>query len=69
MNPSDDEGGEFFDSFGNKEEQSEKIVSQGWWTKDEHNKFMEAVRMFGKDWNKVHTYIGSRNSAQTRSHA
>lgn len=30
---------------------------------------MEALRKYGKDWNKVHDHIGSRTSAQTRSHA
>ena len=32
-------------------------------------KFLEALRLFGKDWGKVHTHIGTRSSAQTRSHA
>lgn len=32
-------------------------------------KFLAALKLFGKDWNKVQEYIGSRTSAQTRSHA
>ncbi len=30
---------------------------------------MEALRLYGKDWNKVQEFIQTRSSAQTRSHA
>jgi hypothetical protein len=30
---------------------------------------MEALELYGKNWNKVHRYVGTRTSAQTRSHA
>lgn len=30
---------------------------------------MEALSLFGKNWRKVEDYIGTRTSAQARSHA
>ena len=41
----------------------------GRWTDEEHERFLEALGKFGKNWNKVHRYVGTRTSAQTRSHA
>ena len=42
---------------------------EGRWSDEEHNKFLEAIHLYGKNWNKVHEHIGTRTSAQTRSHA
>ncbi len=44
-------------------------LNNGRWTDEEHSKFLEAINLYGKNWSKVHKYIGSRSSAQTRSHA
>ena len=41
----------------------------GRWNKDEHDKFIEALRKFGKDWKQVEQHIESRTGAQIRSHA
>jgi len=35
----------------------------GRWSREEHEKFIEAMSMYGKDWKKVETYIGSRSGA------
>lgn len=43
--------------------------NEGRWTDEEHAKFLEALQLYGKNWNKVHKHVGTRNSAQTRSHA
>ena len=43
--------------------------SAGRWTEEEHNRFLEALDKFGKDWKKVQEYIETRNSSQIRSHA
>jgi SHAQKYF class myb-like DNA-binding protein len=41
----------------------------GRWTDEEHVRFLEALKIHGKNWNKVHRFVGTRTSAQTRSHA
>jgi SHAQKYF class myb-like DNA-binding protein len=43
--------------------------SNGRWSDEEHDRFIQALKMYGKDWSKVHKYVGTRSSAQTRSHA
>lgn len=41
----------------------------GRWNKEEHDKFIDAIKKFGKDWKQVEQYIESRTGAQIRSHA
>ena len=48
-------------------EKDSKIT--GRWSRDEHEKFIEAISLFKKDWKKVESHIGSRSGAQIRSHA
>lgn len=43
--------------------------SAGRWSREEHQKFVEGVTKFGKNWKKVEEYIGTRTGAQIRSHA
>lgn len=35
----------------------------GRWTDEEHARFLEALQIFGKNWNKVHRHVGTRTSA------
>lgn len=35
----------------------------------EHVRFLEALKMFGKNWKKVEDYVATRTSTQARSHA
>jgi SHAQKYF class myb-like DNA-binding protein len=35
----------------------------------EHVRFLEAFKMFGKNWKKVEEYVATRTSTQARSHA
>jgi SHAQKYF class myb-like DNA-binding protein len=53
--------------------QSQKHIdnskSSGRWSKEEHQKFVQGVTKFGKNWKKVEEYIGTRTGAQIRSHA
>lgn len=42
---------------------------QGRWTQEEHDKFLEGLKLFGKDWRQIEEFIGSRTCAQIRSHA
>ena len=44
-------------------------TNSGRWTDEEHERFLKALETFGKNWNCVHKFVGSRSSAQTRSHA
>ncbi|KAL6006738.1 hypothetical protein ACLOJK_032232 [Asimina triloba] len=44
------------------------------WTEQEHDKFLEAVQLFDRDWKKIESYIGSKTVTQEcplqiRSHA
>lgn len=41
----------------------------GRWTKEEHQKFIEGLKLFGKNWKQVEEHVGTRNGAQIRSHA
>jgi SHAQKYF class myb-like DNA-binding protein len=41
-----------------------------YWTKEEHEKFLEALKLFGKkDVKSIANYVGSRNPTQVRTHA
>jgi SHAQKYF class myb-like DNA-binding protein len=41
----------------------------GRWTLEEKERFILALKIFGKDWKKVEKFIGTRSGAQIRSHA
>ena len=43
--------------------------TSGRWTNEEHKKFIEALKKYGKQWKKVEEYIQTRSGAQIRSHA
>lgn len=43
--------------------------STGRWTQQEHVLFIEGLKIFGKNWKKVESYIGTRTGTQIRSHA
>ena len=45
------------------------ISNEGRWSKDEHEKFLEGIVLYGINWKKVKTLIGTRTSIQVRSHA
>lgn len=42
---------------------------QGRWNKQEHERFIDAIKKFGKDWKTVEQYIETRSGSQIRSHA
>ncbi|KAK8934709.1 Protein CCA1 [Platanthera zijinensis] len=39
------------------------------WTEEEHGKFLEAVKLYGRAWRRIEEHIGSKNTVQIRSHA
>ena len=43
--------------------------STGRWTPEEHQAFLEGLKIFGREWKKVAERIPTRTSAQIRSHA
>ena len=38
------------------------------WTDKEHKRFVEAVRLHGKDWDLITQHVGTRSKPQNRSH-
>ena len=53
----------------NEENSANQSIQNGRWTDEEHDRFIDALRVYGKNWNKVHKQVATRTSAQTRSHA
>ena len=41
----------------------------GRWTREEHNRFIDAIIIYGNDWKRVQKHVYSRSSTQARSHA
>ncbi|KAF5744389.1 Homeodomain-like superfamily protein [Tripterygium wilfordii] len=39
------------------------------WTEQEHEKFLEALQLFDRDWKKIEAFVSSKNVIQIRSHA
>ena len=44
-------------------------LKNGHWSREEHQRFIEAIFLHGNDWKLVQSYIESRSSTQARSHA
>ena len=47
----------------------DKNQNLGRWTDEEHQLFLEGLRIYGKDWESVEKHIGTRDAAHVRSHA
>jgi len=53
-----------------KNESSNNFISnEGRWSKEEHEKFLEGIVLYGINWKKIKTLIETRTSMQVRSHA
>ena len=52
-----------------KNKENNGYLNEGRWSFQEHIKFIEAIAEYGKNWKDVQKYVGSRSSAQARSHA
>lgn len=39
------------------------------WTEEEHQKFLEALTLYDRDWKKIESFVGSKTVIQIRSHA
>jgi SHAQKYF class myb-like DNA-binding protein len=45
------------------------MESTGRWTKQEHNRFLQGIDKYGKEWKKVAAFVRTRTVMQTRTHA
>jgi SHAQKYF class myb-like DNA-binding protein len=41
----------------------------GRWTDQEHDLFLEALKIYGKDWENIERHVGTRDVIHVRSHA
>lgn len=46
-----------------------KIATAGRWTSDEHERFLEGLRLYQKGWKKIAAHIATRSVVQVRTHA
>ena len=48
---------------------SMKEAGEGRWTREEHQSFLKAIQLYGREWKLVQTAVKTRTSSQIRSHA
>jgi SHAQKYF class myb-like DNA-binding protein len=69
MSDNEDDEDDDEEMSGGNQVMEEGDVKSGRWTDEEHERFLLALKQYGKNWNKVHRFVKTRTSAQTRSHA
>lgn len=43
-------------------------LKTGRWSADEHDRFLEALRIYGKDWEEIEKHVGTRKLPNIRAH-
>jgi len=46
-----------------------KRSNTGWWNPGEHERFLEGMRLYGRNWKRISLLVGTRTQVQTRTHA
>jgi len=49
--------------------QCQQNGNEGHWTSEEHELFVSAYKIYGKDWKKVAAHVKTRTNIQARTHA
>jgi SHAQKYF class myb-like DNA-binding protein len=39
------------------------------WSEEEHKKFLDALKLYGRAWRRIEEHVGTKNAVQIRSHA
>ncbi len=47
---------------GDADTKSSQAKATGRWTRDEHYRFLEALKKYGKEWKRVQQHVGTRSS-------
>lgn len=53
-------------SFGGHGRKTRRV---GRWTEEEHERFLDALRQYGKDWHMIARQVGTRHVTNIRAHA
>ena len=43
-------------------------IKTGRWSDEEHERFLEALRLHGKDWELIEKHVGTRKAPNIRAH-
>lgn len=52
-----------------KDDENEKEFNGGKWSETEHNLFLEALHLYGKNWKRITQHVRTRDTNHIRSHA
>ena len=43
------------------ENESDDRYNIGKWTEEEHEQFLQGLKLYGKNWNRIQAYVGTRS--------